>query len=136
MVNNGGGYDGTHIPSITISGVTSAAATAVMSMACTSVTVGTAGVAYGTQAMWETSLGMVLSGQINNQMPNVKPARGTCTLSGGAVTAFVIEDPGFGLQKVPQVAVLGTNTIPTTYATGTAVCGGVVDTYILQGKVQ
>ena len=137
MLNYGGTYDGTHIPTVTVAGLGgSPTATAIMSMCCTSVTVGTAGVAYGSSAMWETSLGNIVPGQINNNMPNPSPARGVCVLAGGAVTGFTIENAGFGFQKVPTVAVMGTNTIPTTYATGTVVCGGVVDTYVLQGRLQ
>jgi hypothetical protein len=140
ILNYGFGYDGTHIPAITIAGCGAAAATAVMSMCVTGVTLGAGGSGFGSGAApnWETSLGAVLLGtqQLNNQVALPRAARGVTTLAGGAVSTFVVEDPGFGLQKVPTVGVLSTSAIPSTVATGTAVCGGVVDYSVLQGRVQ
>jgi hypothetical protein len=136
MTNNGGGYDGTHIPAVTITGAGAATATAIMSMCVTSVTLGAGGAAYTTAPIWESSLGVVVPGQINNQMPNPQAARGVCVAGAGAVTSFVVESPGFGLQKVPVISVINAGSIATTIATGTAVCGGQNDWALLQGKVQ
>lgn len=140
ILNYGFGYDGTHIPSIGITGCGSAAATAVMSMCVTSVTLNAGGSGFGTGSppLWETSLGAVLSAgaELNNQVPLPRSARGVCTVAAGAVNGFVIEDPGFGLQKVPSVAVVNTSAIAASVATGTAVCGGIVDFSVLQGRVQ
>jgi hypothetical protein len=140
ILNYGFGYDGTHIPSITIGGCGAAAATVIMSMCVTSVSLGAGGSGFGAGAApnWETSLGAVILGtqQLNNQVPLPRSARGVCTVVAGAVSAFTVEDPGFGLQKVPNVAILNTSAIAATVATGTAVCGGVADFTVLQGRVQ
>ena len=53
-----------------------------------------------------------------------------------AVATFVVEDNGFGFQKVPVVSVINSGAIGATQATGTAVVGGVNDTSILQPRVQ
>jgi hypothetical protein len=140
VLNYGFGYDGTHIPTVLITGCGAAAATAVMSMCLTSVSLGAGGSGFGTGTPpnWETSLGAVILGtqELNNQIPLPRAARGVTTVVAGAVSTFVVEDPGFGLQKVPTVAVLNTSAIGATVATGTAVCGGVVDFSVLQGRVQ
>ncbi len=135
----GFGYDGTHIPGVTIAGggLSAATATAVMSMCVTSVTLGSGGVGFGSGAppIWETSLGLVTN-TLNNSILVPRPARGVTTVVTGAVATFAIEDNGFGLQKVPSVAVLDTSALHTGQATGTAVCGGIVDTSLVQGRVQ
>ncbi len=137
MDDYGFGYDGTHIPAIGITGCGAAAATAIMSMCVTSVTLGSAGAGFGAGAppIWETSLGLV-SNVFNNQVCVPRAARGVATVAAGAVASFLIEDPGFGLQKVPSVAVLNTSALSTGQATGTVVCGGVVDFSLVQGRVQ
>jgi hypothetical protein len=137
ILNYGFGYSGTTIPAVTITGVGTAAATAIMSMAMISVTVTTAGAGYTGAAVpiWESSLGVV-SNTFNNQIAQPRGARGVTTLSGGTVATFVIEDAGFGFQKVPVISVLDTTADNSTLAVGTAVVGGVTDTSVLQGRVQ
>lgn len=139
MVDLGNGYDGTHIPAVTISstGLVGATATAIMSMSLISVTLGSGGSGYGAGAppIFETSLGAVVSTQSNNVFIP-RAARGVTTVVAGAVATFVVEDPGFGLQKVPTVAVLNTSAVATGQATGTAVVGGITDTSILQPRIQ
>ena len=58
------------------------------------------------------------------------------TVGISTVGAFVVEDPGFGFQKVPRIGVLNVGSVATGQATGTAVVGGVVDYCIVQGRVQ
>lgn len=136
MLNYGFGYSGTTIPTVTVTGVTAATATAVCSFTLTSITLGSGGAGYtGNPPMWESSLGLVTAA-LNNQLPVPRSARGVTTLSAGAVATFVVEDGGFGLQKVPTISVLNSGSLATGQATGTAVVGGVVDTSILQGRVQ
>ena len=137
VVNPGQLYDGTHIPVVTIAGMTGAAATAIMAMSLTGVTLVAGGVGYGAglPPNFQTSLGLVASTNNNNAFIG-REARGVTTIAGGAVTGFTIEDPGFGLQKVPVVTVLNTSAIATTQATGTAVCGGQNDINVLQPRVQ
>jgi hypothetical protein len=136
ILNYGFGYDGTHIPTVTITGCGAAAATAVMSMCVTSATLGAGGSGYtGAAPMWETSLGLVTS-LLNNAVLTPRPGRGVTTVGAGAVATFVIEDPGFGLQKVPTLSVLNSGALGTAQATGTVVCGGVNDTSVINGRVQ
>jgi hypothetical protein len=138
VVDPGNGYDGTHIPTVTIAGLSGGpAATAVMSFSLISVTLGAGGAGYGAGAPpnWETSLGLV-AGTNNNNVFVPRPARGVTTVGGGAVATFVVEDPGFGLQKVPIISVIETSAAVSSIATGTAVVGGINDTSILQPRVQ
>jgi len=140
VVNYGTGYTGTTIPTVSITGgglAGGVAATAIMSFSVTGVTLGAGGTGYGSGAtpIWESSLGLVAA-STNNGVFLPRPARGVTTVTGGAVATFVIEDAGFGLQKVPTVAVINTSAIAATQATGTAVVGGINDTSILQPRVQ
>jgi hypothetical protein len=139
MASNGFGYSGTTIPTVTITGtgLSGATATAIMSFSLLSVTLNSGGSGYGVGAPpnFETSLGFVAASS-NNNIFVPRAARGVTTVVGGAVATFVIEDPGFGLQKVPIVSVQNTSAVATTQATGTAVVGGVNDTSILQPRVQ
>jgi hypothetical protein len=138
VVNPGALYDGTHIPTVAIAGLAGGpAATAIMSFSLISVTLGSGGAGYGAGAPpnWETSLGLVAAAN-NNNIFVPRPARGITTVGGGAVATFVVEDPGFGLQKVPIVSVLNASAIASGQATGTAVVGGINDTSILQPRVQ
>ena len=137
ILNYGGGYTGTTIPSVTIVGCGAAAATAIMSLCLTSVTLGAGGTGYGSgnPPMWISSLGVV-AGTFGNQQTSPRQAQGLTTLGGGAVATFTVEDEGFGFQKVPFITVLNTATLATGIATGTAVCGGIVDTSVVQGRVQ
>ena len=137
VVNPGATYTGTTIPTVTIAGCGAAAATAIMSFTVTSVTLGAGGAGYGSGAapIWVTSVGLV-SASNNNSIFLPRNAIGTTVVSAGAVASFVIEDPGFGLQKVPVVSVLNTSAVATGMATGTAVVGGVNDSTLLQPRVQ
>jgi len=135
----GATYTGTTIPSVTISGgnLVGATATPIMSFSMTSVTLGSGGSGYGAgnPPNWHSSIGLVSIASSNNiYLP--RNATGVTTVTGGAVASFVVEDPGFGLQKVPVIAVLNTSAIAATQATGTAVVGGVNDTSLLQPRVQ
>lgn len=139
MVTNGNGYTGTTIPAVTITGtgLVGATGTAVMSLTLLSVTLGSGGTGYGAGSPpnWISSDGLV-SGAQNNTVLAPSPARGVTTVTGGAVATFVVEDGGFGLQKVPTIAVVNTSAVATGQATGTAVVGGAADTSILQPRVQ
>lgn len=137
ILDFGNGYTGTTIPSVTIVGCGAAAATAVMSFCLTSVTLGAGGTGYGagTTPLFVTTLGLVTQ-SLNNAILVPREGRGVTVVGGGAVSSFVIEDNGFGLQKVPSIAVINTVALATGQATGTAVVGGIVDTSILQGRVQ
>jgi hypothetical protein len=137
ILSYGGTYDGTHIPTVTISGggLVGAAATAVMSFCVTSVTLGLGGSGYTSAPIWETSLGLVTQ-SLNNAILVPRAGRGVTTAGGGAVASFLIEDNGFGLQKVPLLSVLNAGSLATGQATGTVVVGGIVDTNMVQGRVQ
>lgn len=136
LVNNGFGYTGTTIPAITITGAGAAAATAIGSFSVTGITAGSAGAGYtGTPPIWDTSLGVV-SGSYNNNEFGARGAQGVTTINAGAVTGYVIEDPGFGLQKVPSLVVINSGSLATGQATATAVIGGVNDVSFIQQAVQ
>jgi hypothetical protein len=140
LVNYGTGYTGTTIPTVTITGgglAGGVAATAMMSFSMTSVTLasGGAGFGAGNPPTWESSLGVVALAS-NNAVYQPRAARGVTTVGAGAVATFVIEDPGFGLQKVPFISVQNTSAIASGVATGTAVVGGINDFCIFQPRVQ
>ena len=132
-------YTGTTIPAVTIAGCGAAAAIAVMSFVMTGISGLAGGTGYtGAPPMFETSEGVVVTagvGQLNNYDLGGRPARGVATIAGGVVTGLVIEDNGFGLQKVPTLSFLNSGSLATGQATATAVVGGVVDTITLQAKV-
>jgi hypothetical protein len=136
MTNWGQGYTGTTIPTITITGAGAAAATALMSMALQSLTITAAGAAYSVaNNVFDSTLGLVTAATaiINNDVVGPRCARGVAVASAGAITSTVIEDAGFGFQKVPAIGVLPAGgTPPTTFATLTAVVGGVTDVSVLQ----
>lgn len=137
MILNGSLYTGTTIPAVTISGAGAAAATAVMSLTMTGVTGLSGGAGYtGSGPIFISSLGTVVTaGQLNNNDLSQFPARGVTTISGGAVNSVVVEDSGFGFQKVPVLAFITTSGVATAQAGATAVVGGVNDTTLLQAKV-
>lgn len=140
MRDMGANYLGTAIPTVTFTGGgSSAAGTAIMSLSVTSVTVSNAGAAVSVAPIWQTSQGLVLSNDGNNDYYSIRPASGISTLSSTTttiITSLTVEDPGYGLQKVPQVGFMPTGgTIYTTIPAGTAVCGGIADTSILQPGV-
>lgn len=135
ITSYGTNYTGTTIPAITITGCGAAAATALMSLSMTGISglVGGAGYTGGTP-IWETSLGLV-SQSANNLVYLPRAARGVTTVSAGAVLTMPIEDPGFGFQKVPQIAVINVGSIASGQATATAVVGGINDVSLLQTRV-
>lgn len=134
MINNGSFYTGTTIPGVSVVGCGSAAVTAVMNFVMTGVTnvVGGSGYGTGNAPIWETSLGFIIGTNSSNTF-SARAARGVVTISGGAATAFAIEDQGFGLQKVPLIGVVNT-AAAGTLATATAVVGGVNDVSFLQAR--
>lgn len=140
VVNYGTNYSGTTIPTISITGgglAGGVAATAMMSFSVQSVTLGSGGAGYGAgnPPIWESSLGVVAVAS-NNATYQPRDARGVTTVVAGAVATFVVEDPGYGLQKVPVIAVVNTSAIASGQATGTAVVGGINDFSIFQPRVQ
>jgi hypothetical protein len=144
ITDYGVGYAGTTIPTITISGGGiggSPAATALMSMALSSVTITGAGTAYpsGSNNMFESNLGLVLAATsiINNNVVGPRCARGQANCSSTTVSSTVIEDAGFGFQKLPVLAVVQQSGTPaTSQANLTAVTGGVTDVIYVQPAVQ
>lgn len=138
MVSYGSNYTGTTIPAVTISGCGAAAATAVGSFTITGFTglVGGSGYGAGNPPLWESSLGVVVTaGQLNNNDLSSDPAAGIAVLSGGTVSSLLIEDSGFGFQKVPVISIVNSSAIATVQAAVTAVVGGTADTTLLQAKV-
>lgn len=136
----------TAVPTLTFSGGggSSAAATVTMNFSVTGFTVGTAGAAYGTSLPFiVTGAGLFsqatpFSGDSNPQVEIglTKPRNfwisGTST-GGGAVTATgaLIDDAGWGIQRVPDGVVL-TGQLITTAAVVTMTVGATIDTSILQ----
>lgn len=136
MTDNGAGYDGTHIPSVTFTTATgsSAAATALPSMALKSVTVGGTNTGYSASVIWETSegSGAAAIAPLNDEFVMPRVGRGTSTQSGGILAAPLIEDAGNGFQTVPLVKQVGNATADgSVNATGTAVVGGVNNSLLL-----
>ena len=126
----------TSVPAITITGCGAATATALGSFCLTGVTVtgGGTGFGAGNPPIWVSSIGLVLS-PVNNMVSVPRPARGVTTLAAGVIQTAPIEDPGFGLQKLPVIGVLNTSAIATGAANLTPVIGGINDTSILQSMV-
>lgn len=138
VTNNGFGY--TSVPAITLGGTSlgAAAATSIMSWGVTALT-GGSGVAYTVGNVWESSMGYLTPGTTNLNNNNVfqpRPARGVLTSTAGAL---VIEDPGFGLQKVLVAGNFGVaqgGTIGTTSIVFSGITmGGITDTSVLQMMV-
>jgi hypothetical protein len=136
----GADYDGTHIPAVSFAGTSlgAAAATAVMSLACTAYS-GTTGAGFQVGNPWVSSLGKgtatvgLISAAINNQVLQPRPARGALTATTGATAS--IEDPGFGIQAVPGAGI-ATGALITTSTVITLTMGAVTDSSILQPMVQ
>lgn len=130
MTDNGAGYDGTHIPSVTFTTATgsSAAATALPSMALKSLTVGGTNTGYTASVVIETSegSGAAAIAPLNDEFVMPRPARATATQSGGVAATPLIEDAGNGFQTVPLAKQVGNATADgSVNATFTAVVGGV-----------
>lgn len=138
MLDYGSNYLSSSIPTITITGAGAAAATAIMSLSVTSITVADGGGAVSVAPTWQTALGSAAAGLLaatddNNNFYQPIPAKGTTTAAAGAVATGVVEDPGFGLQAIPEVGVIPAGgTIWTSIPNLTAVLGGIADTSILQ----
>ncbi|MDE2098051.1 MAG: hypothetical protein KGL39_12430 [Patescibacteria group bacterium] len=140
MRDYGANYLGTAIPTVTFTGGgSSAAGTAIMSFSVTSVTVSNAGAAISTAPSWDTSMGLVQAHDGDNNYYSYRPATGISTLSSTTttiITSLTVEDPGYGMQKVPVVGFKPAGgTAWTTNPAGTAVCGGIADTSYLQPGV-
>lgn len=141
ITDYGSGYLGSAIPAITFAGGTLAggvAATAIMSMALLTLT-GGSGVAYTIGNVWESSMGYLTPSTTNfynNDYLQPRPARGVLT---STVGALVIEDPGFGFQKLLVAGNFGVaqgGTIGTTSIVFSAITmGGINDTSIIQANV-
>jgi hypothetical protein len=138
MIDYGLGYAGTTIPTVTVTGVGAAAATAIMSFAVISLgTAGSGGVAYTVGTPWESSYGLVAANDGCNGIYQPRAARGLIqSTTGFTGTAASIEDAGFGLQKVPNIGTTQFGSIITTISTTTAVVGGVYDVSVLQPAVE
>lgn len=130
MTDNGAGYDGTHIPTLTFSSVAgaSAAGTVLPSMALKSVTIGGTNTGYTANAMVESSLGSggVAQVALNDEFVMPRPARADSLTGGSVLGAFTIQDAGNGFQTVPLLKQVGNGTADgSVTATFTAVVGGV-----------
>lgn len=129
MTNPGAGYDGTHIPAVTITGAgSSAAATALPSMALKSVTVAGTNTGYSASILLESTLsnGTTAAAPIFDEFVMPRAARAVAAESGGAVGTPVVEDAGNGLQTVGLVKQVGNATADgSVNATFTGVWGGV-----------
>lgn len=135
MTNMGALYDGTHIPAVTVTSATggSAAATALPSMAVTSITVAGTNTGYSASAVIETSLGngTALAAVMGDPVLP-RPGRAVAAQSAGVLGTPVIEDAGNGFQTVPLAKQVGNATADgSVNATFTAVVGGVTNTLFL-----
>jgi len=134
ITNPGSGYDGTHIPAVTITSTTgiNAAATALPNLALTSVTVGGTNTGYTASVVGLTSLGSGTAlSSINGEPAPARPGRFVAAQSGGALGTPVIEDAGGGFQTVPLAKQVGNATADgSVNATFTAVVGGVNNTLL------
>jgi hypothetical protein len=139
MTDYGSNY--TSVPTVTISGAGTAAGTAIMSFSVTSLSVADGGGAVSVAPLWVSALGSGSSGLLqehdgNNSYFMPRAARGGTSIASGAVSAANIEDPGFGLQGIPEIGLIPSGgTIWTSIPNLTASCGGVADTCILQPTV-
>lgn len=137
ITDPGAGYDGTHIPAVTITCTGSsgtAAATALPNMSLKSVTVGGTNTGYTASIIFLSSLGASASAPLNLYDSPIlaRPARGTIAQSGGVLGTATIEDAGSGFQTVPLIKQVGNATADgSVNATFTAVVGGVTNTFNL-----
>lgn len=134
MTDYGAGYDGTHIPTLTFGTSTgsSAAGTALPSMALQSVTVGSTNTGYSASVLIETSIGAAAAIKpLNDEFVMPRQAVASCAESGGALGTPVVEDAGNGFQTVPLAKQAGNGTADgSVNATFTAVVGGVNNTLL------
>jgi hypothetical protein len=152
MIQNGNGYLGTAIPAVSFVGIAGGvAATSIMALACQSLTITSAGVAYptGTSQIVISDLGELVSGAsvvgttsfgvqvVNNDTLGPRPLRARApTGAGTTIVSTVLEDPGFAFQIVPAVGILPVGgaavTPPTSLAFITPVVGGITDVILVQ----
>lgn len=131
MNNWGAGYDGTHIPTVTITANgagSGASATALPSMALKSVTVGSTNTGYTSSVMAESSLTNGTTNVSNIFDETVLPRRAIATAAGlsSAIGTMLVEDAGADFQTVPLMKQVGNATADgSVNATFTAVVGGV-----------
>jgi hypothetical protein len=130
ITNSGAGYAGTTIPTVSFAAGagSSAAGTAVMNFALTSVTIGSTNTGYTASAVGLTSCG-VLVGSLYGEQYQPRPARALFTQSGGVLQTPTIEDAGAGFQVTPVMKQVGNATADgSVNATFTPVVGGVTNT--------
>ena len=140
MNNNGAGYDGTHIPAVTITSTgngINAAATALPWMCLTSVTVGSTNTGYSASVLGMTSAASTAANSpphtIYDDVPMVRAGTFMADQSGTALTTPVVTDEGGGFQTVPLAKQVGNATADgSVNATFTAVVGGKASTLIYQ----
>ena len=136
----------TSLPTLTFTGGggSSAAATVVMNWTVTGITVDTAGAGFGTSQAF-TVTGADLLCAASAAAGSVNPAMSTgmtiprnflvsgASTAGGALTATgaVIQDAGWGIQKVPS-AIVNTSALYTTAGAVSVAVGATVDTNYLQ----
>jgi hypothetical protein len=141
----GVGYTGTTIPTISFAGgglAGGVAATAIMSLSVISLgTAGTAGAGYTVGTPWISDIGELAGPPVTNTdfcngVFQPRPARGRIQATTGFTgTAALVEDPGFGIQSVPNIGTTLFTTQPATVSTTTAVMGGVFDICLIQPGV-
>lgn len=137
MSNYGSGYDGTHIPAVTITcsgSSATAAATALPWLALTSITVAGTNTGYTASIMGETALtdGVLAPQTMFGEPVLVRSGKFTATESAGVLATPIISDAGGGFQVVPLAKQLGNATADgSVNATFTAVVGGVTNTEII-----
>jgi hypothetical protein len=140
MNNNGAGYDGTHIPAVTITSTTTginAAATSLPWMALSSVTVGGTNTSYSASILGVTSDANTAANNpphtVYDDVPMVRNAWFMADESGGALGTPTVSDAGGGFQTVPLAKQVGNATADgSVNATFTAVVGGVASVLIYQ----
>jgi len=128
LQNNGFLYTGAAIPTITLGGslTGSPAATALMAFSATGISGGTLPGA-ATNYIWTTD-GAIIAAKYNNHQLLSRPARWLAT----AGPAYALQDPGFGLQKVPAGGGwIGAQYTTVTGAAPTVTVGGITDTIYL-----
>jgi hypothetical protein len=127
ITNPGAGYDGTHIPAVTITTTGSgsgASATALPNLSLTSITVAGTNTGYTANVMLESTLGVVTA--VYDELALPRAARARSAPSAGVLAAPVIEDAGSGFQTVPLIKQVGNATADgSVNASFTAVVGGV-----------
>jgi hypothetical protein len=136
---------GTSVTSVTTltfsgGGGSSAAATVIMNFATTGYTVGTAGAGYnGTPLVSANNLLVTAQSAPGNPfhtigscIPRAPRILGATSAGAFTATGLVVEDGGWGIQKVPSAVIVNTGGIPTTAAVITITVGGLSDTVYLE----